>query len=81
MDHWRVTLKPAGEKMVWQIHDRDFNELEWEEANRRNIRNRNTRYWRGRIRQFNRERERVPVPTESWEIGHRYEFTRWEPVP
>ena len=21
---------------------------------------------------------RVQVPTESWELGHRYEFTRWE---
>ena len=78
VDHWRVTVKPQGLRWVTMVHDRNFSAEGLAEANDRGIKNRKNPYWRKRIGKPTREITRVQIPTESWEIGHRYEFTRWE---
>ncbi len=80
MDHWRLTVKPQGERWVDLVHDRTFSQEAADEARERNVKNRRTPYWRARIERFTRETTRVAIPTGSWELGHRYVFTRWEPV-
>ena len=78
MDHWRVTIKPPGEREVVRIHDRDFSEFWLETANKAGVKNRNTPFWRKRIRQRTRDRDVVKIPTPAWELGHKFAFTRWE---
>ena len=78
MNHWRFTLKPQGQRWVTAVHIRDFTQQGLDEANRLGIKNRDTPYWRTRIGKPTETVERVPVATEAWELGHRYEFTRWQ---
>ena len=77
-NHWKVTLKPQGLRWVTAVHDRNFTQAGVDEANRLGIKNRDTPYWRERIGRPTRTTERIQIPTEAWELGHRYEFTRWQ---
>ena len=72
MTHWKVTLKPAGLRWVTAIHDTKGAEVP------AHIQNRRSPYWAARAQKITRKQERIQIPTESWELGHRYEFTRWE---
>jgi len=76
MTHWKATIKPQGFKWVTMVHDRDFSAPDLQASE--NIKNRNTPYWRGRVIKPTRNTEGVQIPTEAWELGHKYEFTRWE---
>jgi len=76
MNHWRFTLKPEGQRWVNFVHDYDFSKPDLEAA--AHIKNKRTPYWRGRILQPSRKFERIQIPTRSWEIGHKYLFTRFE---
>ncbi len=76
MDHWRVTVKPQGQRWVRMVHDRDFSQPGMDAA--KQVKNRKTPYWRSRIEEPTREETMVQIPTEAWEIGHHYEFTRWQ---
>ncbi len=76
MMHWRAVLKPQGTRWVNMVHDRDFSQPGLDAA--KGIKNVETPYWRSKIQKPTRETTRVEIPTESWELGHRYEFTRWQ---
>jgi len=81
MDHWRVTIKPQGTRRVTLVHDRNFNEAGVKEAEAKGIQNVDTPYWRAKRQVGKTTRETLPgaeIPTEAWELGHKYEFTRWQ---
>lgn len=76
MTHWKATIKPPGLRWVDSVHDRNFSPPGLDAA--KNVENRRTPYWRARIEKPTREVQRIQIPTDAWEIGHKYEFTRWE---
>ena len=72
VNHWRATLKPQGLRWVNSIHDTRGADVP------DNIRNRNTPYWKARALKVTRKQDMIQIPTDSWEIGHKYEYTRWQ---
>jgi len=71
-NHWRLTVKPPGLRWVKVIHDTQGMDVP------KGIKNPNTPYWKPKAAKVTRKEERIQVPTEAWELGHKYEFTRWQ---
>jgi len=81
MTHWTATIKPQGLRWVRSGHIRNFDHAGFKEAERKGIKNRKTPYWLARIapgKDTIEDLGRIQIPTEAWELGHGYEFTRWE---
>jgi hypothetical protein len=70
--HWRMVVRPAGERMVKATKIQRGAEVP------AHIKNTRVPYWKAKSLKETREEVTVPYPARSWEIGHRYEFTRWE---
>ena len=70
--HWRATVKPPGLRWVIQVHDTKGADVPEQ------IRVRRTPYWRQRYEKVTRSESRIQVPTDSWEVGHKYYFNRYE---
>ena len=80
VNHHVYTLKPQGQRWVTMISDKNYIEGGVKEAEERGIQNRKTPYWRARIGagKIVRTSDSIQIATESWELGHKYEYTRWD---